>query len=54
LADYVQVKGASFENGLLKIDLVREVPEAMKPRQIQIASDTAGNGNQQTEHKKAA
>jgi molecular chaperone IbpA len=54
LADYVQVKGASFENGLLKIDLVREVPEAMKPRQIQIASGTAGNGNQQTEHKKAA
>jgi hypothetical protein len=33
---------------------VREVPEAMKPRQIQIASGTAGNGNQQTEHKKAA
>jgi molecular chaperone IbpA len=54
LADYVQVKGASFENGLLKIDLVREVPEAMKPRRIQIASGTAGNGNQQTEHKKAA
>ena len=52
LADYVQVKGASFENGLLKIDLVREVPEAMKPRRIQIAS--AGVGNQQTEHKKAA
>src|ERR1700684_920182 len=31
LADYVQVKNASFENGLLKIDLVREIPEAMKP-----------------------
>src|SRR4029079_8345122 len=30
LADYVEVKGASFEGGLLKIDLLREVPEAMK------------------------
>jgi molecular chaperone IbpA len=38
LADYVKVKGASFENGLLEIDLVREVPEAMKPRRIEIAS----------------
>lgn len=36
LADYVQVKGASFEDGLLKIDLVREIPEAMKPRRILI------------------
>lgn len=37
LADYVQVKQASFENGLLVIDLVREVPEAMKPRRIAIS-----------------
>src|SRR5581483_8028631 len=36
LADYVQVKGASFDNGLLRIDLAREVPEAMKPRRIAI------------------
>jgi molecular chaperone IbpA len=36
LADYVQVKSASFDNGLLKIELVREVPEAMKPRRIAI------------------
>ena len=36
LADYVQVKGASLENGLLHVDLVREIPEAKKPRQIQI------------------
>ena len=36
LADYVQVKGASFENGLLQIELVREIPEAMKPRRIAI------------------
>jgi molecular chaperone IbpA len=36
LADYVQVKGAAFDNGLLQIELVREVPEAMKPRRISI------------------
>jgi len=36
LADYVQVKGAVFENGLLHVDLVREIPEAMKPRTIEI------------------
>jgi len=51
LADYVQVKGASFENGMLKVDLVREVPEAMKPRQIAI---NAGTDQQQIEHKQAA
>ena len=38
LADYVEVKGASLENGLLHVDLVREIPEAMKPRSIPIAS----------------
>src|SRR4249919_1034763 len=38
LADYVEVKGASLENGLLQVDLVREIPEAMKPRAIPIAS----------------
>jgi len=36
LADHVQVKGASIENGLLHVDLVREIPEAKKPRQIPI------------------
>jgi len=36
LADYVQVKSASFDNGLLRIELVREIPEAMKPRRIAI------------------
>jgi molecular chaperone IbpA len=51
LADYVQVKGASFENGTLKIDLVREVPEAMKPRQIAI---NAGCEDHQLDHKQAA
>lgn len=36
LADFVQVREASFDNGLLRISLQREVPEAMKPRRIQI------------------
>jgi molecular chaperone IbpA len=38
LADHVHVTGASLENGLLHVDLVREVPEAKKPRRIEIAS----------------
>ena len=41
LADYVQVKGASLENGLLHVDLVREIPEAKKPRQIAIGNSQA-------------
>jgi molecular chaperone IbpA len=41
LADYVQVKGASFEEGLLHIELAREVPEAMKPRRISIDDGAA-------------
>jgi molecular chaperone IbpA len=44
LADYVHVKGASLENGLLHVDLVREIPEAKKPRQIPI-----GNGKPKAE-----
>ncbi|MDX8347154.1 Hsp20 family protein [Cognatiyoonia sp. IB215446] len=45
LADHVKVTGASHENGMLHIDLVREVPEALKPRRIEIASSgkTAAN-----------
>ena len=49
LADYVQVKGASLENGLLHVDLVREIPEAKKPRQIAI-----GNGQAKVVEAKAA
>ncbi|MGY8705475.1 Hsp20 family protein [Bradyrhizobium sp. 18BD] len=52
LADYVQVKEASFRDGLLIIDLVREVPEAMKPRRIQIGS--GGSFPSQIEQKRAA
>jgi molecular chaperone IbpA len=38
LADYVEATGASLENGLLHIDLVREIPEAKKPRRIAIGT----------------
>jgi len=41
LADHVKVAGATLENGLLVIDLVREVPEELKPRRIEIASGAA-------------
>ena len=40
LADHVRVTGASLENGLLHVDLVREVPEEKKPRSIPIANGT--------------
>ena len=40
LADHIEVTGATLENGLLSIDLKRELPEAMKPRTIQITSGT--------------
>ena len=49
LAEHVEVKGASLENGLLHVDLVREVPEAKKPRQIAI-----GNGKVKVLDAKAA
>ncbi len=48
LADFVQVKGAKLENGLLHVDLVREIPEAKKPRTI-----PTGNGKA-VEQKQAA
>ena len=38
LADFVRVDGANLEDGLLLIDLVREVPEAMKPKKIAVGS----------------
>ncbi len=42
LADHVRVASANLENGLLTIDLVRELPEVLKPRKIEIANATAG------------
>lgn len=41
LADHVEIRSANLENGLLHIDLVREIPEAMKPRQIEIGKAPA-------------
>ena len=38
LADHVEVKGAELRDGMLVVDLVREIPEAMKPRRIEIGS----------------
>ena len=37
LADHVRVEGANHQDGMLNIDLVREIPEALKPRRIEIA-----------------
>ena len=51
LADYVQVKEAAFKDGLLTIDLAREIPEAMKPRRIAINGATS---SPQIDQKKAA
>jgi len=60
LADHVKVTGANLENGLLSVQLKREVPEALKPRRIEITSGNGvkslGQDNQpaQIEHGKAA
>jgi molecular chaperone IbpA len=57
LADFVEVKGASLEDGLLQIELERELPEAMKPRRIDIkAGKSAGQGDnvRTIEHSKVA
>ncbi len=40
LADHIQVKGADLKDGLLSIELVREIPEAMKPRKINIGGSS--------------
>ena len=45
LADYVVVKSADFTNGLLSIDLVREVPEALRPRRVEISTGKAPMGS---------
>ncbi len=53
LADFVEVAGAKLENGLLHIDLKRELPEAMKPRTIAI-SGAKGSKKTKTIEQKAA
>jgi molecular chaperone IbpA len=52
LADHIRVSGASLVNGLLHVELVREVPEAMKPRQVKITGASAKS--QPTIENKAA
>ncbi len=57
LADYVEVKGADIKDGMLHIDLVREVPEKMKPRTIAIGGSLSARGpapEKVIEHKAAA
>lgn len=44
LADHIRVTGAAHENGMLHIDLVREIPEALKPRQIEISGSGTVQG----------
>jgi len=57
LADYVVVKSASHDNGVLSIDLAREVPEALKPRRIEIDAEGASRmrrvNNEQTQRHAA-
>jgi len=54
LADHMKVTAANLENGLLVIDLVREIPEAMKPRRIEIRSAQGSEGRRRVEHSQAA
>jgi molecular chaperone IbpA len=56
LADHVRVNGADLKNGLLSVDLVREIPEALKPRKISIESAPASTSTApaQIEAQKAA
>jgi molecular chaperone IbpA len=63
LADYVKVTGARLNDGLLTVELAREIPEAMKPRRIEIAGTPQGEQKQlekprhlepQVDEKKAA
>jgi molecular chaperone IbpA len=60
LADHVKVTGANLENGLLTVELKREIPESLKPRRIEIASSSGrtpvsqDNRREQIEQSKAA
>ena len=54
LAEHVKVVGATLQNGLLSIDLVREVPEAMKPRRVTINASDNANDNVKALDRQAA
>ncbi len=56
LADHIQVRGADLKDGMLSIDLVREIPEAMKPRKIEIGGSAPKQDQIEasaTQHKEA-
>src|SRR5207253_11309998 len=50
LAEHIKVKGADMKDGLLAIDLVREIPEAMKPRRIEIGGGARVEPGQRPQH----
>lgn len=54
LADHVAIRGATLAHGLLHVDLVREIPEAMKPRQIPITAGVSAPQVIEAEARKAA
>ncbi len=54
LADHIKVVGASLDNGMLHVDLVHEVPEAAKPRKIEIGGGQPQRGPQAVEPRQAA
>ena len=54
LADFVRVESADLNDGLLVIELVREVPEAMKPKKIAIGAGEASGGDGAIEHRSVA
>ena len=54
LAEHVEVTGATFDAGMLQIDLVRELPEKMKPRQIEISAGSTAKKAPELVNKEAA
>ena len=50
LADHIKVKGADMKDGLLAIDLVREIPESMKPKKIEIGGGARVESGQRPQH----
>jgi len=54
LADHVEVTGAELKNGLLHIDLKRNIPEELKPRRIAISAGSAEKASKKIETKAAA
>ncbi len=54
LADYVVVKSAEYRDGVLSIELAREVPEALKPRRVEITAEPSSKPRRIEEQRKAA